>query len=57
MSPQMACLRSAIGRICEEVGGCTQACRRLSDHMCKEVGGYLKTWALMAPSITLNDDS
>ena len=31
MSPQTTCLKSLNGCICKEVGGCTQASRRLSD--------------------------
>ena len=47
MCPYLTCLKSHNGRICDEVGGCTQASQRLSDLiwsptcLCKEVGGFL----------------
>ena len=47
MCPCLTCLKSLNGRICDEVGGCTQASQRLADLiwsptcLCKEVGGFL----------------
>ena len=59
ISPQMTCLISLNGRIFKEVGGFTQASRRLSDLvepqicLCKEVGVYLTRCARITASITL----
>ena len=62
MSPQMTCFKSLNGSICKEVGGRTQASRRLPNLiktptcLCKEVGDYLVKYTNFAATIFLNSE-